>query len=56
MAENGCAPRLTAAQDIEAQQYVQQTSEAVTHYANPPRHRRPGTCPSRRRTIRSSTT
>jgi hypothetical protein len=35
MAENGCAPRLTAAQDIEAQQYVQQTSAAVTHYATP---------------------
>jgi hypothetical protein len=35
MSENGCAPRLTAAQDIEAQQYVQQTSAAVTHYATP---------------------
>ncbi len=35
MAENGCAPRLTAAQDIGAQQYVQQTSAAVTPYATP---------------------
>jgi hypothetical protein len=35
MAENGCAPRLTAAQDIGAQQYVQQTSAAVAPYATP---------------------
>ncbi len=35
MAESGCAPRLTAAQDIGAQQYVQQTSAAVTPYATP---------------------
>ena len=35
MAKNGCAPKLTAAQAIGAQQYVQQTSAAVAPYATP---------------------
>jgi hypothetical protein len=35
MAENGCAPRLTAVEDIGAQQYVQATSAAVSKYATP---------------------
>jgi hypothetical protein len=35
MARSGCAPRLTAAQDIGAQQYVQATSAAVSAYATP---------------------
>ncbi len=35
MAESGCAPTLTAAQDIGAAQYVQATSAAVTPYATP---------------------
>ena len=35
MAENGCAPKLTAAQEISAQQYVQQTSRAVAPYPTP---------------------
>ncbi len=35
MAESGCAPRLTAAQDIGAQQFVQQTSETVAPHATP---------------------
>lgn len=35
MAESGCAPALTAAQDIGAAQYVQATSVAVSPYATP---------------------
>ncbi len=35
MAESGCAPRLTADQDIGAEQYVQATSAAVSAYATP---------------------
>jgi hypothetical protein len=35
MAQSGCAPALTAAQDIGAAQYVQQTSAAVAPYATP---------------------
>jgi hypothetical protein len=35
MARNGCAKRLTAAQDIGAVQYVQATSQAVSHYTTP---------------------
>ena len=35
MAQSGCAPRLTAAQDIGAQQYVQATSAAASAYATP---------------------
>jgi hypothetical protein len=35
MAESGCAPSLTAAQDIGAEQYVQATSAAVSPYATP---------------------
>lgn len=36
MATSGCAARLTSSEDIEAQQYVQQTSAAVAQYAGPP--------------------
>ncbi len=35
MAESGCAPALTAAEDINAAQYVQATSAAVSPYATP---------------------
>ena len=35
MAESGCAPRLTADQEIGAEQYVQATSAAVSAYATP---------------------
>jgi hypothetical protein len=35
MAQSGCAPALTAAQDIGASQYVQATSAAVSPYATP---------------------
>ncbi len=35
MAESGCAPSLTAAEDIGAEQYVQATSAAVSAYATP---------------------
>ncbi len=35
MAENGCAPKLTAAEDLGAVQYVQATSEAASHYPTP---------------------
>jgi hypothetical protein len=35
MALNGCAPRLTSAEEIGAQQYVQATSAAVSKYASP---------------------
>ncbi len=35
MAESGCAPSLTAADDIGALQYVQATSAAVSGYATP---------------------
>jgi hypothetical protein len=35
MALNGCAKRLTAAQDIGAVQYVQATSQAVSRYTTP---------------------
>ncbi len=35
MAQSGCAPALTAAQDIGAAQYVQETSAAVAPYATP---------------------
>ena len=35
MAESGCAARLTAAEDIGAQQYVQASSEAVSQFATP---------------------
>ena len=35
MAESGCAPSLTAAEDIGAVQYVQATSAAVSGYATP---------------------
>jgi hypothetical protein len=35
MAKNGCAARLTANQVIDAQQYVQNTSEAASRYATP---------------------
>jgi hypothetical protein len=35
MALSGCAPRLTSAEEIGAQQYVQATSEAASKYANP---------------------
>ena len=35
MAESGCAARLTAGEDIGAEQYVQATSEAVSPYATP---------------------
>jgi hypothetical protein len=35
MAESGCAPSLTAAQDIGAEQYVQATSAAVSHLTTP---------------------
>ena len=35
MAESGCAPSLTAADDIGAVQYVQATSEAVSGYTTP---------------------
>ena len=35
MAESGCAPSLTAAEDIGAVQYVQATSAAVSRYATP---------------------
>ena len=35
MAESGCAPTLTAADDIGAVQYVQATSAAVSGYATP---------------------
>ncbi len=35
MAQSGCAARLTSAQDIGAEQYVQATSAAVSQYANP---------------------
>jgi hypothetical protein len=35
MALSGCAARLTSAEEIGAQQYVQATSEAASKYANP---------------------
>jgi hypothetical protein len=35
MAISGCAPRLTSSDAIGAQQYVQQTSAAVSQYASP---------------------
>jgi hypothetical protein len=35
MAESGCAPRLTASDEIGAEQYVQATSEAVSAFAMP---------------------
>jgi hypothetical protein len=35
MAENGCAPKLTATEDLGAVQYVQATSEAASHYPTP---------------------
>ena len=35
MAESGCAPSLTASEDIGAEQYVQATSAAVSHFATP---------------------
>ena len=35
MAESGCAPSVTASQQIKAEQYVQATSEAVARIANP---------------------
>ncbi len=35
MAESGCAPSLTAAENIGAEQYVQATSAAVSHLATP---------------------
>jgi hypothetical protein len=35
MAESGCAPSLTAADDIGAVQYVQATSQAVSGYTTP---------------------
>ena len=35
MAESGCAPSLTAADDIGAVQYVQGTSAAVSGYTTP---------------------
>ncbi len=35
MALSGCAERLTSGEDIAAQQYVQETSEAVSGLANP---------------------
>jgi hypothetical protein len=35
MAVSGCAARLTSGEDIAASQYVQQTSAAVSQYANP---------------------
>lgn len=35
MAVSGCASRLTSAEEIGAQQYVQQTSAAVAQYASP---------------------
>jgi len=35
MAESGCAARLTAGEDIGAEQYVQATSEAVSPFATP---------------------
>ena len=57
MAESGCAPSLTAAEDIGAVQYVQATSAAVSALRHARRRRwPPGTCPRRRRTTRSCTT
>ena len=35
MAENGCAPKLTAAEDLGAVQYVQATSAAASRYPTP---------------------
>jgi hypothetical protein len=35
MAEDGCAPKLTAAEDLGAVQYVQATSAAASHYPTP---------------------
>ena len=35
MAESGCAPKLTAAEDLGAQQYVQATTEAASRYPTP---------------------
>ena len=35
MAETGCAPELTAAEDLDATQYVQATTEAAARYATP---------------------
>ena len=54
MAESGCAPSLTAADDIGAVQYVQadQRGRVGLHHAGRGRWR-PGTCPRRRPTTRS---
>ncbi len=45
MAESGCAPRLTAAQEIGAARYVQETSAAVAAYATPAEAERAGYVP-----------
>jgi hypothetical protein len=45
MARNGCAARLTSAEDIGAAQYVQATSAAVARYANPSEAARAGYVP-----------
>jgi hypothetical protein len=36
MAQSGCAARLTSAENLGAEQYVQATSAAVSRYATPP--------------------
>ena len=56
MAQSGCAPRLTASEQIGSTQYVQATSAAVAAWPTPSRRWRPATCRPRRPTIRSSTT
>ena len=56
MATSGCAARLTSSEDIEAQQYVQQTSAAVAQYAGPSRRWPLDTWRRRPRTTRSCTT
>ena len=54
MAKSGCAPSLTAADNIGAAQYVQATSAAVVALRRRRRRRSPrGTSPPRRRTTRS---
>jgi hypothetical protein len=35
MAENGCAPKLTATEELGAQQYVQATTQAASRYPTP---------------------
>ena len=53
MAESGCAPSLTAADEIGAVQYVQATSAAVSGYTTPAAAVAAGYVPRRRPTTRS---